>query len=178
VRFPSQQQPSRSIEEVIEKRGFTRKIEDVREADFRLANHRLQPLGHLTAAVFLSIRQRAGYASRDLVLIVPEIVPVIGAIDRVGKPRLHEFAPPAEGSGSFGNETSCELSEWLKVARLGQRPLLRRPAPRGDWHAAAGVRAARIRVHRFSEPLTTPSGFLGPTLLLNKPPEPRGLNQI
>ena len=29
--------------------GFTRKIEDVREADFRLANRRLQPLGHLTA---------------------------------------------------------------------------------------------------------------------------------
>ena len=31
-------------------RGFTRKIADVREADSRLANRRLQPLGHLTAA--------------------------------------------------------------------------------------------------------------------------------
>jgi hypothetical protein len=33
---------------VEESEGFTRKIEDVREADFRLANRRLQPLGHLT----------------------------------------------------------------------------------------------------------------------------------
>ena len=38
-----------SICEVKEAEGFTRKIEDVREADFRLANRRLQPLGHLTA---------------------------------------------------------------------------------------------------------------------------------
>jgi hypothetical protein len=37
------------IEEVIETRGFARKNEDGREADRRLANRRLQPLGHLTA---------------------------------------------------------------------------------------------------------------------------------
>jgi hypothetical protein len=36
--FRSQQQPSGTIEEVTETRGFARKIEDVREADFRLAN--------------------------------------------------------------------------------------------------------------------------------------------
>jgi hypothetical protein len=35
--------------EEIETERFTRKLEDVREADFRLANRRLQPLGHLTA---------------------------------------------------------------------------------------------------------------------------------
>ena len=34
----SQQQPSRSIDEVIETRGFARKNEDGREADRRLAN--------------------------------------------------------------------------------------------------------------------------------------------
>jgi hypothetical protein len=45
----SQQEPSRSIEEVVEMVGFARKIEDCREAGFRLANRRLQPLGHLTA---------------------------------------------------------------------------------------------------------------------------------
>src|SRR6266516_1597906 len=33
----------------IEMVGFARKIEDCREAEFRLANRRLQPLGHLTA---------------------------------------------------------------------------------------------------------------------------------
>ena len=45
----SQQQPSRWIEEVIETRGFARKNDDGRNADRRLANRRLQPLGHLTA---------------------------------------------------------------------------------------------------------------------------------
>ena len=33
----------------METEGFTRNIEGFREADFRLANRRLQPLGHLTA---------------------------------------------------------------------------------------------------------------------------------
>src|SRR2546422_7316285 len=45
----SQQEPSRPIGEAKETEGFTRKIEDGREAGFRLANRRLQPLGHLTA---------------------------------------------------------------------------------------------------------------------------------
>jgi hypothetical protein len=44
----SQRQPNRSIDEVIETCGFARKNGDGRNADRRLANHRLQPLGHLT----------------------------------------------------------------------------------------------------------------------------------
>jgi hypothetical protein len=60
---------------VEESEWFTRKIEDVREADFRLANHRLQPLGHLTAARFLSIRHASSYGNAALPKIVPEIVP-------------------------------------------------------------------------------------------------------
>ena len=47
----SHQQPSRLIEEVIERQGFARKNEHRRNADRRLANRRLQPLGHLTAKV-------------------------------------------------------------------------------------------------------------------------------
>jgi hypothetical protein len=39
----SQQRPIRSIEEVIETRGFARKNEDGRAADRRLANRRLRP---------------------------------------------------------------------------------------------------------------------------------------
>jgi hypothetical protein len=35
--------------EVKENEGFTKKSDDRREADFRLANRHLQPLGHLTA---------------------------------------------------------------------------------------------------------------------------------
>ena len=48
-RIQSQHQPTRSIGEVENSEGFTRKIEVGREARFRLANRRLQPLGHLTA---------------------------------------------------------------------------------------------------------------------------------
>jgi hypothetical protein len=44
-------------------------------------------------------------------LIVPEIVPVNGAIDGVANARLHVFVPSAEGSGSFENEASAELPE-------------------------------------------------------------------
>src|SRR5262245_37974915 len=69
VGFRSQQQPSRSIEEVIEARGFARKNDDGRSADRRLANP--SPSATSPRRVFLSIRQRAGYATRDLVLIVP-----------------------------------------------------------------------------------------------------------
>jgi hypothetical protein len=39
------------IEEVIETREFAKKNDDGRNADRRLANRRLQPLGHLTALV-------------------------------------------------------------------------------------------------------------------------------
>jgi len=60
--------------------GFVRTIEDGREADFRLANHRLQPLGHLTAARFLSIRQCWSYGNPNSERIVPEIVPTNSAI--------------------------------------------------------------------------------------------------
>ena len=57
-----------------------------------LANHRLQPLGHLTAAVSLSIRQPASYKTADLVWIVPEIVPVSADIDGIGSDRSHFLA--------------------------------------------------------------------------------------
>ena len=50
-RLQSQREPSRSIGEVLETVGFAWKIDDGREAEFRLANRRLQPLGHLTAAL-------------------------------------------------------------------------------------------------------------------------------
>ena len=46
--FQGQRQPTRLIREVKETERFTRKIDDGREAGFRLANRRLQPLGHLT----------------------------------------------------------------------------------------------------------------------------------
>ena len=45
----SQRQPNRSIGELVETVGFVRRIDDCREAAVRLANRRLQPLGHLTA---------------------------------------------------------------------------------------------------------------------------------
>ena len=74
-RLWSQREPSRSIAEVLETAGFARKIEGCREAGFRLANHRLQPLGHLTAARNLSIRHALGYGNAVEGQIVPRIVP-------------------------------------------------------------------------------------------------------
>jgi len=55
--------PIGTIAEVLETAGFARKIEGCREAGFRLANHRLQPLGHLTAARNLSIRHASSYGN-------------------------------------------------------------------------------------------------------------------
>jgi hypothetical protein len=74
-RIRSQHQPARSIGEVENSEGFTRKIEVGREARFRLANRPLQPLGHLTAEEFLSINDIAVYAKPIVPMIVPEIVP-------------------------------------------------------------------------------------------------------
>ena len=77
--------------------GFTRKNEDVREADFRLANHRLQPLGHLTAARNLSIRQGSSYGTAALFQIVPEIVPDSAAVSAWNgdAPRVRSAHPNA-----------------------------------------------------------------------------------
>src|SRR5712692_8676407 len=56
-----------------------------------LANRRLQPLGHLTAARFLSIRYGLSYGRPESHRIVPEIVPVspeIRVITGVRRPLL------------------------------------------------------------------------------------------
>jgi hypothetical protein len=71
----SQRQPIRSIREVLRSEGITRKIEGLREADFRLANRPLQPLGHLTAVRNLSINDITTYTNAIVPTIVPEIVP-------------------------------------------------------------------------------------------------------
>ena len=60
---------------MLETSGFVRKFEDGREADFRLANRRLQPLGHLTATRTLSIRDASSCGNASVPSIVPEIVP-------------------------------------------------------------------------------------------------------
>ena len=64
-RVQSLRQPTHSIYEVEKSEGVTRKNEDGREADFRLANHRLRPLGHLTAARNQSVNEIVSYAPGD-----------------------------------------------------------------------------------------------------------------
>ena len=64
LRFQGQHQPTRSIVEVKESEEFRRKTEDVREGDFRLANHRLQPLGHLPHRIEIA-KDFAGFAWLD-----------------------------------------------------------------------------------------------------------------
>jgi hypothetical protein len=62
------------MREVVEMVGFARKIEDWREAGFRLANRPLQPLGHLTASRNLSIDDIMIYGNAIVPTIVPKIV--------------------------------------------------------------------------------------------------------
>src|SRR6188768_2993119 len=68
--------------------GFTRKNDDGREADFRLANRRLQPLGHLTARLQVYVthaltRKGAFISGRRRIAINPSPWP-LSATTRVG----------------------------------------------------------------------------------------------
>jgi hypothetical protein len=102
--------------------GFSagnRKIgRDSREGDrapVGLANHRLQPLGHLTAARILSIRQASTYAHPDSPLVVPEIVPARSQnVLQKGAGRAL-MRCSSEGDGSFNRCTSRQV---LKQASL------------------------------------------------------------
>ena len=67
-----QRQPTRLICEVEMCEGFARKNDDGRNADRRLANRRLQPLGHLTAARKISINEIATYAPAECQLDCPQ----------------------------------------------------------------------------------------------------------
>jgi hypothetical protein len=53
------------------------------------------------------------------------------------------------------NEASAEPAELSKVARLGQRPLLRKSMARGDPDSCRRVPGAVIRVQRFFEPVNS-----------------------
>lgn len=158
----SQQQPSRSIEEVIEVRGFARKNDDGRNADRRLANHRLQPLGHLTAAGFPkytpACRLRECRSGLDCPRNCPCRTLDCGSWQRLVAPS----SSATERSGSFVNEASAELAESSEVARLGQRPLLRKWMTPRDVSPAAAALGAVIRVHRFSEPVHSEHRALRP----------------
>jgi hypothetical protein len=50
-------------------------------------------------------------------------------------------------------EPSADLPESSTVARLGRRPLLRKPMLRKDSGPATAILGAAIRVHRFFEPV-------------------------
>jgi hypothetical protein len=120
-RLQGQRQPTRSIVEVKEDERFTREIEDVREADFRLANHRLQPLGHLTAARNLSIRQPLSYGGTAVPRIVPEIVPAsLSEAARVAQARPRSADPKA--GGSFRQQPFRQLLGARRFTRMSRRP--------------------------------------------------------
>jgi hypothetical protein len=107
--------------EVKEDERFTREIEDVREADFRLANHRLQPLGHLTAARNLSIRQPLSYGGTAVPRIVPEIVPAsLSEAARVAQARPRSADPKA--GGSFRQQPFRQLLGARRFTRMSRRP--------------------------------------------------------
>ena len=155
-RIRSQQQPSRLICEVEENEGFTRKIEDVREADFRLANRRLQPLGHLTAARNLSIRQASSYGNAAPSQVVPEIVPT-SCQNRAWNgdgPRVRSANPNA--TVLFAD--TRRATDW-RTPLYSPEPASTSLAPRGligRGPRRTGVRTGLGR-HRFSEPAPSPT---------------------
>ncbi len=140
ARLQSQQQPRRSTKEVEISEGFTRKIEEVREADFRLANRRLQPLGHLTATRELSIRRPLTYAEVTVLISVPEIVPVnfqnrawkgdapaCGLTNRMQRSFSKVIVPPSRSCGlpspdEFPSTSSVGLARGTtRVPRIAAR---------------------------------------------------------
>ena len=152
-RVQSQRQPTRSIGEVENSEGFTRKIENVREASFRLANRRLQPLGHLTAARNVSIRHGLGYGNALDCQIVPKIVPA------------DSENPPLNPGGS-GSRTPTRRQRFLwsttmpqRIAahgftRMSRRPHSRSLVRRGAEPCADPTCAQAVGRRRPFEPLS------------------------
>src|SRR4029450_2695425 len=101
---------NRSVEEVIETVRFVRKNEDGGEADRRLANHRLQPLGHLTAARKLSINEIAVYGLSSVPSIVPETVPA-SSQNRRGAATLTACGAPIR-TQRFFSPTTMPATDW------------------------------------------------------------------
>ena len=122
--------------------GFVRKIEDGREAAFRLANHRLQPLGYLTAARFLSINDIATYANAIVPRIVPEIVPDSSEERASKRRRKGTSTVTPECNGSFHQLTSPQVVDARGLPHKSWRPL-HRAAARQDaqppWKGALRV---------------------------------------
>jgi hypothetical protein len=75
-----------------------------------LANRRLQPLGHLTAARNLSIRHASSYGEPAVPKIVPEIVP---ASSKETRNRTSAQAPEAViRTQRFFSSTSIPATDW------------------------------------------------------------------
>jgi len=124
--------------------GFTRKNEDGREADFRLANHRLQPLGHLTATRNLSIRHALGYGDVVDGQIVPRIVPASSQDSRVNPPRISRRAHQPEGSGSCRRQPCQQPIGTRDFTRMSRRPNIWRS--RAEDANRAQIRPANSRL--------------------------------
>ena len=103
------------IEEVIDARGFARKNEGRRDADRRLANRRLQPLGHLTATRTLSIREALSCGNPVVARTVSEIV--------LDGPRPRTELRPIRPTGSFKENAAVFSVTWH----------LRNPGTNGDF---------------------------------------------
>ena len=129
---------------MIETRGFTRKNDDGRNADRRLANHRLQPLGHLTAATFPKYTPACRLRDSRFRFDCPWNCPCRAAESDRSASVVHANRRSSEGSGFLVNDASAELAASSKVVRLGQRPLLRKAMVRGDSVAAALSPAPRF----------------------------------
>ena len=78
-----------------------------------LANRRLQPLGHLTAARNLSIRRGLSYGEPSFLMIVPEIVPA-SLRNRRENGVSHALAALIRTQRFFSTEPSPKLLIWSR----------------------------------------------------------------
>lgn len=133
-----------------------RKIEDGREAAFRLANHRLQPLGHLTAARNLSIRHALSYGEPFGPHDCPWNCPCQPS-DRRENGVSHAPATLIGTQRFFSTEPSPEPPDMESVPRLSRCPLSVNLA------VALAIRPLDFDVfwsmstHRFCEPPPIPT---------------------
>jgi hypothetical protein len=143
----------RSIVEVLRREEFRPKNEGGRGAEGRLANHRLQPLGHPHRGEKAKYKRDRDLRARrlsprlSLKLSLPARWPPAFSL----RPALLPTA--VERNGSFLNEPSAELPHSMTVSLLSQCPLFRRAPPTSTAQSTVAWPRTTSLVHRFSEPL-------------------------
>jgi hypothetical protein len=131
-------------------RGNTRRA---RTEGSVLANHRLQPLGHLTAARILSISACATYADAAFHKTVPEIVPITDRNEVHKRSSATSSPSHCEASGFQTAICGRQLVGTAIVQRRGDSQVQRKLSRDAAIIVPESSEQGALRVWRFSEPL-------------------------